>query len=111
MPRPDQPARISTVDQAEFQRLQAFEDAIAYRHARLALPCPDCGPPPARCDDHAADHDLIAGYRRQRRQIAARLQAQHQAIRDSAASPNPPSGLTRDLPARTEAGPARLRSA
>jgi hypothetical protein len=110
MSRPDQPARISTVDQAEFQRLQAFEDAIAYRHARLAVPCPDCGPPPVLCDDHAVDHTLIAGYRRQHRQIAARLQAQHQAIRDSVAA-NPPDGRTRDLPARQEPGPARLRSA
>jgi hypothetical protein len=47
-----------------FQRLQAFEDAIAYRRARVALPCPDCetAPPGQRCDDHARDLELIAEY-------------------------------------------------
>jgi hypothetical protein len=47
-----------------FQRLQAFEDAIAYRRARVALPCPDCeaAPPGQKCDDHARDLELIAEY-------------------------------------------------
>jgi hypothetical protein len=48
---------------AERDRLtqgQAFEDAIAYRRARLSAPCPDCGPD--RCDEHATDADLITWY-------------------------------------------------
>lgn len=49
-------------ERARFQQLQAYEDAIAYRTIRLAAPCARCGPRP--CDDHAADADLIAGYRR-----------------------------------------------
>jgi hypothetical protein len=53
---------VTPAERARFERVQAFEDAIAYRRARLALPCHDCGL--ARCDDHAADADLIARYRR-----------------------------------------------
>ncbi len=45
-----------------FNRAQAFEDAIAYRRARLAAPCPHCATQ-RRCDDHATDLDLIATYR------------------------------------------------
>ena len=47
-----------------FQRLQAFEDAVAYRRARIALPCPDCEAAPSgqKCDDHARDLELIAEY-------------------------------------------------
>ena len=51
---------LSLAGRARFTQAQAFEDAIAYRRARLAAPCPDCGP--ARCDDHATDVDLIAWY-------------------------------------------------
>jgi hypothetical protein len=53
---------ISAAERARFQQLQALEDAIAYRRARLAEPCPDCGV--ARCDDHATDANLIAAYQR-----------------------------------------------
>ena len=51
-------------ERARFQQLQALEDAIAYRQARLAAPCPDCGPAETgrRCDDHACDAHLIASY-------------------------------------------------
>jgi hypothetical protein len=61
---PDRPG--TTVRQrAEFQRLQALEDAIAYRAARLAAPCPACGclPGDQRCDEHARDLELIGEYR------------------------------------------------
>lgn len=51
---------VTAAERARFQQLQAFEDAIAYRRARLAEPCPDCGP--ARCDDHATDATLITAY-------------------------------------------------
>jgi hypothetical protein len=42
--------------------MQAYEDAIAYRTGRLAVPCPDCCA--ERCDEHAVDLNLIAAYRR-----------------------------------------------
>jgi hypothetical protein len=51
---------LSPAARAQFTQAQAYEDAIAYRQARLAAPCPDCGP--ARCDDHATDLDLITSY-------------------------------------------------
>jgi hypothetical protein len=52
----------TATDTTPFQRLQALDDAIAYRRARVAVPCPDCDPAPAgrRCDDHACDMMLIA---------------------------------------------------
>jgi hypothetical protein len=50
--------------QAECQPLQALEDAIAYRRARVTAPCPDCAARGQMCDDHACDLDLIAAYRR-----------------------------------------------
>lgn len=57
--------RSSAVRQrAGFQRLQALEDAIAYRAARLAALCPACGhlPGDQRCDEHARDLELIDEY-------------------------------------------------
>jgi hypothetical protein len=45
-----------------FQHLQALEDAIAYRRARVSAPCPDCTADGRRCDDHACDLHLIAAY-------------------------------------------------
>jgi len=58
--------RIGTRTRARFQLLQALEDAIAYRRARVAAPCPDCGSAGAgrRCDEHACDLNLIAAYQR-----------------------------------------------
>jgi len=52
---------ITPAERACFGWLQALEDAISYRLVRLAAPCPGCGP--QRCDDHAVDVGLIAGYR------------------------------------------------
>lgn len=52
---------LAPAERARFQHLQALEDAIAYRTARLAGPCLACGP--ARCDDHTTDTGLIAAYR------------------------------------------------
>lgn len=52
---------LAPAGRARFQHLQALQDAIAYRTARLATPCPNCGP--QRCDDHATDTVLIAAYR------------------------------------------------
>jgi predicted transcriptional regulator len=52
--------RPSPAERAWFCQQQAYADAIAYRRARLATPCPHCGP--HRCDDHATDADLIISY-------------------------------------------------
>jgi hypothetical protein len=46
-----------------FQELQGLEDAIAFRAARLAQPCPDCDLTEDRCDDHSCDVAVVAGYR------------------------------------------------
>jgi hypothetical protein len=61
LPAPLPPRPFPTgPERARFQQLQAYEDAIAYRAARLAAPCPACAT--RRCDDHATDAALIAGY-------------------------------------------------
>jgi hypothetical protein len=54
-------AGLAPTERARFQRLQAYEDAIAYRTARLNAPCSRCGD--TRCDEHAIDADLITAYR------------------------------------------------
>jgi hypothetical protein len=56
---------VGVAERRRLQRLQALEDAIAYRQARVTAPCPDCGAaaPGRRCDDHARDLELIAEYR------------------------------------------------
>jgi hypothetical protein len=55
---------ITPTVQADCQRLQALEDAIAYRRARVTVPCPDCAASDQKCDDHACDLNLIAAYQR-----------------------------------------------
>lgn len=52
------------LERGRFQRLQALEDAIAYRRARVSVPCGDCeaAGPDQKCDDHARDLQLIAEY-------------------------------------------------
>lgn len=49
-----------------FRELQALEDAVNYRLARLVVPCVRCQSAAAggRCDEHACDVALIAGYLR-----------------------------------------------
>jgi hypothetical protein len=61
---PDQHRGITATVQAQCQRLQALEDAIAYRRARVSAPCPDCTASGHMCDDHACDLNLIATYQR-----------------------------------------------
>jgi hypothetical protein len=65
--------QITSTERACLRRLQALEDAIAYRSARLAEPCPDCGP--VRCDDHATDANLITVYWRDALTLDATLTA------------------------------------
>jgi hypothetical protein len=61
-PGGDTTVRLPEADRGRFRLLQAYEDAVAYRTARLATPCLNCGP--QRCDEHAVDASLIAAYRR-----------------------------------------------
>jgi hypothetical protein len=73
----DEYRALGLMERGRFQRLQALEDAIAYRQARVTAPCPHCGPAPLgrRCDDHARDLELIAEYQasaRNHRQSASR---------------------------------------
>ena len=58
------PLRFAVPRWQRFRELQALEDAVNYRLARLAVPCVRCKPAAAggRCDDHACDVTLIAGY-------------------------------------------------
>jgi hypothetical protein len=57
---------VAILNRCRFQRIQALEDAIAYRTARVAAPCSNCvaAGPGSRCDDHDRDLELIAGYER-----------------------------------------------
>jgi hypothetical protein len=55
-------ATTGHIERGWFQHLQALEDAIAYRRARVTAPCPDCTASGHRCDDHACDLNLIADY-------------------------------------------------
>ena len=73
-----------------FQRMQALEDAVAYRQARAATPCPNCAPAPGpRCDDHGRDLDLIGEYLRTIHQTTGYLQRIHTARLRSARRPSP----------------------
>ena len=60
----DEYRAIGVTERGRFQRLQALEDAIAYRRARATAPCPHCAlaTPGRKCDDHARDLELIAEY-------------------------------------------------
>jgi hypothetical protein len=73
----DEYRALGLKERGRFQRLQALEDAIAYRRARATASCPNCGPAPLgrKCDDHARDLELIAEYQasaRHHRQSASR---------------------------------------
>ena len=56
--------RFAVPERHRYRELQALEDAVNFRLARLMAPCPRCGPVAggARCDEHACDVALIAGY-------------------------------------------------
>ena len=78
----DQIPRAGVAEQGWFQRLQALEDAIAYRQARIAVPCPDCqaAVPGGQCDDHACDVHLIAGYQQAARVVCGWIDARNAEI-------------------------------
>jgi hypothetical protein len=55
---------VGVLDRGRYLRVQALEDAIAFRAARAAAPCRDCDAAPGhRCGDHAGDLAMIAWYR------------------------------------------------
>ena len=56
--------RFAVRERQRYRELQALEDAVNYRLARLAVPCPRCEPGAVGgwCDEHACDVALIAGY-------------------------------------------------
>lgn len=56
---------VGVAGRGRFARLQALEDAIAYRQVRSTWPCDACraAAPGEKCDDHARDLGLIAYYR------------------------------------------------
>ena len=57
------------------RQLQALEDAIVLRRARAGAYCCDCDESPGgRCDDHACDLRLIAGYEQDARALSATIQ-------------------------------------
>jgi hypothetical protein len=82
VPSPRPLSHSGAVQGGWFQRLQAFEDAVAYRRARAGAPCPDCGPAASgrRCDDHGRDLDLIDEYLRTIHLTTEYLRALHRGI-------------------------------
>ena len=71
-----QPRRTAAATPAgiggQFRQLQAFEDAIRYRRARILAPCGACtAAPGGRCEDHGRDLDLITEYQQELHQPAA----------------------------------------
>jgi len=58
-----------------FRLSQALEDAIVFRRARAGTYCADCDDAPdgSRCDDHAGDLALIAGYEEDARAVNAAI--------------------------------------
>jgi hypothetical protein len=67
--------RFAVRERQRFRQLQALEDAVNYRLARLALPCLRCGPGGGDgwCDEHACDLALIAGYLQAAESVMAAL--------------------------------------
>jgi hypothetical protein len=55
---------LTPAERAHFQLVHAFDDAVLLRKFMLLMPCADCTPD-EKCNDHARDEDLIAGYRQQ----------------------------------------------
>ncbi len=69
------PLRFAVRERQRFRQLQALEDAVNYRLARLAVPCLRCKAVAAGgwCDEHACDVALIAGYLQAAESVMAAL--------------------------------------
>jgi hypothetical protein len=105
----EHPGVTATV-RAECQHLQALEDAIAYRRARVSAPCPDCTASGQKCDDHACDLNLIAVYQRTAITIL-NASSQTDAIRGNhppapATKPSAPSPASPEPPMPAPAAPS-----
>lgn len=61
-----------------------LEDAVNYRLARLAAPCRQCkrGAAGSRCDDHAIDVTLVAGYLKLANIVMGELSRTTQSMRN-----------------------------
>jgi hypothetical protein len=77
-----------------YSHLQALDDAIKYRTARLRTPCRKCRPC-SPCIAHACDLNLLGTYREMARAAVAMLEADRQRT-DAARSytPVPPQDTT-----------------
>ena len=57
------PRALTITSHHPLRLMQALSDALVLRHARTMTECLDCiEHPDRRCDDHATDLSLIAGY-------------------------------------------------
>jgi hypothetical protein len=85
--------------------LQALDDAIAYRAARLRAPCRTCRPG-APCHAHGRDLSLLETYHEIARAAVAVLNAAKclDGKDDSAAIPQEPAAASRNPANRREQG-------
>jgi hypothetical protein len=74
--------RFAVPERHRFRQLQALEDAVNYRLARLMAVCPRCVPGGERCDEHACDVELVAGYLAAAQAVVAELARVNQVIRE-----------------------------
>jgi len=88
------PVRFAVPERHRFRELQALEDAVNYRLARLMVPCAQCELRPAgdRCDEHACDVALIAGYL----EAAQATMAALSAVTERQAGQEPVAGVAGD---------------
>jgi len=60
---PAYPRELTITSRHPFRLMQALQDALVFRRARSLALCAECHEAPGgRCDDHACDLGLIAGY-------------------------------------------------
>jgi hypothetical protein len=78
-PRADIPARLTLTACriGSYSHLQALDDAIKYRTARLGTPCGKCRPAKP-CVAHACDLNLLDAYREMAHDAVATLEADRQ---------------------------------
>ncbi len=76
--------RFAVPERQRFRELQMLEDAVNYRLARLAAPCTQCQRAVAgsRCDDHAIDVSLVAGYMKLAETVMEELSRNTQNLRN-----------------------------
>ena len=57
------PCELTITSRHPLRLMQALQDALVFRRARSLALCAECHEAPGgRCDDHACDLGLIAGY-------------------------------------------------